>query len=116
MGELQPYLEELLELSQRQEQVLEKEDIDTFQELVDLREKIIVNMKRLNLKPDASEKEILQKINILDEKNNQELKRQLELVKAELRNLNHYNRRDKTYMDPYSNMGSGMYFDKHDGR
>lgn len=119
MGQLQVYLAELLELSHKQEQALVEADIDDFQELGDRREEIITKMKEMNLKPEdlnENEKQTLQQINLLDQKNNQELGKQLELVKDELKKLNHYSRRDRTYIDPYSNMASGRYFDEQDTR
>lgn len=119
MGEVRPYLEELLVLSQEQERVLMRENIEMFQCLGDNRDTIISKMKGLNVKPeqlDDEERELLRQINALDVKNSEELSRQFEKVKAELKNFNVNTRRDKKYMEQYSGIGVGSYFDTHEGR
>jgi len=116
MGELQPYLKELLELTVRQGQALVEDDMHEFQYLGDRREIIITKMKEMNLELDEEEKKILQQINLLDEEHHQELSKQFEQIKAELKNLNDYSKRDKMYIDQYSNMGVGRHFDTHNGR
>ena len=119
MRELRECLEELLSLAKRQQEVLKQEDIDEFQVIGDQREQIITEIKQLNLRPEqikAEDKQLFNQLAFIDEINNRELNRQFEVVKAELRNLKNYNRRDMRYMDQYSSFQSGRYFDVQEGR
>lgn len=117
MEELRTYLEELLSLAKKQEELLGKEDIEGFQALGDDREKIISVIKDTKLTPEqVEERIILQEIDAIDKKNSKGLNKQFEALKAELKNLNDYSRRDRIYIDKYAGMESGRYFDKQDGR
>ena len=114
MESLKSYLEELLALAQEQENALTQDDIERVQELGEKREVIINEIKRINPNHEPlieEDRALLQKINIIDEKNNVELKKQFEQVKEELRKLNISSKRDKVYIDRYVGMNTGAHFD-----
>ena len=114
MESLKSYLEELLVLAQEQEIALTQEDIERVQELGEKREVIINEMKKINPNHEPlieEDKVLLRKINVIDERNNVELKKQFKQVKEELRKLNISSKRDKTYIDRYVGMNTGAHFD-----
>lgn len=111
IGEL---LQSILELAILQEKALEVENIDSFSELGNKREVLIDEMKKLNLAPsdlNEQDKEILRKINQIDEKNNASLSKIKEQVQKELCDLRMKQKREIKYTDVYQGMYSGRNFD-----
>ena len=107
-------LQSILELAILQEKALEVENVDSFSDLGNKREELIDEMKKLSLAPsdlNEQDKEILRKINQIDEKNNVSLSKIKEQIQQELCDLRMKQKRELKYTDVYQGMYSGRNFD-----
>lgn len=106
-------LNQLLNLGQLQNEALQLDNIDEVIKLMDERniifkelKKIAVNLAELS----EEEKQLLIQVNMLDKKNELLLGEKLEDTKKQIKSLRISQKRDQHYINPYSNLSTGRNF------
>lgn len=107
MEQITLLLQQLLDLAVLQEKALTNDDVDIFIDLGDKREAIIRQMQNNNLHENVhiQDKQIIEQIQVIDEKNKQILERIKEDIQNELYEL----RKNKTATIKYTSAYNGMY-------
>lgn len=104
-------------LTARQAYALERENIDYYQELLEERELCLNDIKVYNEEHHSplteEEHHLLERIQVQDERNKQQLEYQLDEVKVKLRDIRVSETRDAQYSQGYGGLQeSGVFFDQ----
>ncbi|MGL4799608.1 MAG: hypothetical protein ACRDDX_02110 [Cellulosilyticaceae bacterium] len=110
-------LQKILEITQQQEEALDKEDIEAFQTLMEAKQVQIDLLEELHQKqPETKEQKeeaLLREIVALDQKNKEQFMRLFEDVKKKLTDIRAKKRVDNVYSNPYDiSREEGVFFDK----
>ena len=107
----------LLDLTQRQEVLLQEENVDGFIELIDERQFLLNKIQEFNMQNPNVNKEgngdILDKLIKIDTRNRIEFERQFNDAKDKLRKLRQMRKGESTYYNLYdTSREEGVFFDK----
>ena len=110
-------LQELLELTKTQKELLEKEEVDRFIELIQHRQDILDKLQELYIKnPELKEQDdsdLLDELKKVDNENREEFEGQFEEVKRKLRETRLMRKNEIQYSNPYDiSREEGVFFDK----
>lgn len=111
------YLEEVLILTKKQGELLSYNDLKGFEEVLNAKQLIIEKLEELKEQKDLpiteEEREILLQIQALDAKNREIYSKELDNVKAELKNMRMLRAREVYFNKTYTTATEeGMFLDK----
>ena len=114
-------LEKLIEITKKQQVLLEQEEVESYIELLDERQNILEQLNELYIKhPELKQQndaDLLDELKRLDEENKVEFERQFEETKRKLREVRMMKKNETQYTNPYSvAREEGVYFDKRNGK
>lgn len=114
-------IKELIEITRKQQVLLEQEEVESFIELLDERQSILDQLSELYIKyPELRKQDdtdLLDELKRLDEANQIEFERQFNETKRKLREVRMMKKNETQYTNPYSiATEEGVYFDNREGR
>lgn len=114
-------IKKLIEITKKQQVLLEQEEVESYIELLDERQIILDQLNELYIKhPELRQQDdtdLLDELKKLDESNKVEFERQFEETKKKLKEVRMMKKNEIQYTNPYSIAHEeGVYFDKRNGR
>ena len=114
-------LKKLIEITKKQQVLLEQEEVESYIELLDERQNVLEQLNKLYIKhPELKQQDdadLLDELKRLDGENKVEFERQFEDTKRKLREVRIMKKNETQYTNPYSIVREeGVYFDKRNGK